>query len=53
MKRSVSLTLLVAMLTGSGKWNVNPAGRVAAGNYCAKTPPLQQGAGAGRCLAAS
>ena len=38
--------------SGTGKWNVNPAGRVAAGNYYAKTSPLQLGAGAGTCRAA-
>ena len=36
----------------TGKWNVNPTGRVAAGNYYAKTSPLQLGAGAGTCRGA-
>ncbi len=29
--------------SASGRWRVNPAGRVAAGNYYAKTPPLSSG----------
>jgi hypothetical protein len=37
----------------SGSWKVNPAGRVAAGNYYAKTPSRQLGAGGGTCSAAS
>lgn len=38
--------------SASGRWKVNPAGQVAAGNYYAKTPPLQLGAGVGTCTAA-
>ena len=38
---------------GSGKWTVNPAGQVAAGNYYAKTPPFHLGSGAGTCTAAT
>jgi hypothetical protein len=38
--------------SASGRWKVNPAGRVATGNYYAKTPPLQLGAGRGTCTAA-
>jgi hypothetical protein len=35
-----------------GKWRVDPAGRVAAGNYYAKSPPLHLAAGAGTCAGA-
>jgi hypothetical protein len=38
--------------SASGRWKINPAGRVAAGNYYAKTPPHQLGAGLGTCTAA-
>lgn len=35
-----------------GRWRVNPAGQIRAGNYYAKTPPLQLGSGVGTCRAA-
>ncbi len=40
------------MSSRRGRWKVNPAGRVATGNYYAKTPPLQLGASRGTCTAA-
>jgi hypothetical protein len=35
-----------------GRWKVNPARRVAVGNYYAKSPPFHLGSGAGTCTAA-
>ncbi len=41
-----------ATSAGSGKWRVNPAGSVAAGDYYARTPGVKLAAGGGTCTAA-